>query len=307
MLEGLSDDLLVRVLSWLDDDDGSGKAFESTLTALHRVCRSWNRALGADKTGFWNAMVTGIHPRSNRVRGNPDRRAARRTTRSASEKATDPKQHFFRRRREIRHRLHREADALIARVLVPRLQRADCALLVRKHLRASPRWWARHQVPELEHRTLLHYAGWHGRTNTARVLLDHGASPRALDDSNASPLLIAAWAGRVCTTELLLDRLAPGDVRAHLAVRGVPPLTSSCGGKGPKPAREWARRKGFHRIARLLEKAAAAENPGESLRATPVPVAAGGRAGDTPKGIPPTPDGTSDRLDGKDKMKGEKL
>ena len=48
----------------------------------------------------------------------------------------------------------------------------------------------------------------------------------------------------------------PGVVDAASAA-GEPPQTSSCGGRGPKPAEEWARRKGYVRIADAIRRAGA--------------------------------------------------
>ena len=62
------------------------------------------------------------------------------------------------------------------------------------------------------------------------------------DRGGFTPLLMAAWCGQVDVTRLLLNAGAPIDDV------GVPPLTSSCGGKGPFDAATWAERKGYDRI-----------------------------------------------------------
>eukprot|EP01045_Picozoa_sp_COSAG04_P026835 COSAG04_NODE_3807_length_2511_cov_2.242537_2_plen_75_part_00 len=57
---------------------------------------------------------------------------------------------------------------------------------------------------------------------------DCGADVNATDDHGFSPLLMAAWAGRLAVVEWLLTR---DDV--ELGLEGVPPQSSSCGGRGP--------------------------------------------------------------------------
>ena len=74
------------------------------------------------------------------------------------------------------------------------------------------------------------------------------------DDLNATPLLIAAWAGHVSAVGVLLKKQVS---KAHLHQKGAPPLTSSCGGHGPKTALDWAQRKQFPEVVRLLKRAGA--------------------------------------------------
>ena len=62
------------------------------------------------------------------------------------------------------------------------------------------------------------------------------------DRGGFTPLLMAAWCGHEDLTMQLLIAGAPTDDV------GVPPLTSSCGGKGPFDAATWAERKGYDRI-----------------------------------------------------------
>ena len=62
------------------------------------------------------------------------------------------------------------------------------------------------------------------------------------DRGGFTPLLMAAWCGHKLLVGMLLNAGAPIDDV------GVPPLTSSCGGKGPFDAATWAERKGYGRI-----------------------------------------------------------
>ena len=63
------------------------------------------------------------------------------------------------------------------------------------------------------------------------------------DRGGFTPLLMAAWCGHAHLTWSLLNVGAPTDDV------GVPPLTSSCGGKGPFDAVTWAERKGYDEVA----------------------------------------------------------
>jgi hypothetical protein len=232
MLDGLPEDILVNILSRLDSS-----SLEDALRSLPCVCSSWRQALSNDKTRFWNLLA--------KRQGIP--RLGRR----------NPKQAFFRRQREIREASEKKTDRLVQQ-LVKRLCKSDCVAYIRKKLLVYPQI-AHHRVASMENRTLLHYASWYGRTKTVELLLeDYQASLFRVDDSNATPLLIAAWAGQAATVKILLAKLATlPDSNKCLDLKGVPPLTSSCGGKGPKTALCWAQRKDFPRVANLLEKVGA--------------------------------------------------
>lgn len=47
-------------------------------------------------------------------------------------------------------------------------------------------------------------------------------------------------------------------MQPDLTLKGVPPQSSSCGGRGPFTAEVWARRKGYDDIANMIRTAAAA-------------------------------------------------
>ncbi|KAJ1448081.1 hypothetical protein M885DRAFT_574892 [Pelagophyceae sp. CCMP2097] len=158
-----------------------------------------------------------------------------------------------RRRRAEAADLDREAWALWLK-----LHAGDCAAKVRKVLDATPKL-ATHKITFFADRTLAFLAAWRGRPRALRVLADAGADLLAGDTADCTPLIVAAWAGRhTCVAELLHHPA----VHADAARIGEPPQTSSCGGKGPKTALDWATRKGFVRIQNLLRVHGLAGAPG---------------------------------------------
>lgn len=115
-----------------------------------------------------------------------------------------------------------------------------------------------HRLSFYGDRTLLMLACWRGRLRCVRTLLEYGADVNARDAFDATPLLFASWAGRSNVVRWLLTTYATnGTSNCHidLDVSGCPPMTSSCGGKGPLPAKMWAQRKGFVDIVRMIDRA----------------------------------------------------
>ena len=97
-------------------------------------------------------------------------------------------------------------------------------------------------------------AAWRGRVRVVAFLLEQcGANVNATDDLGFTALMMAAWAGRLPTVRYLLTN-APD--RPDLTLEGIPPQSSSCGGRGPFTAEVWTRRKGFAAIANMLQAAA---------------------------------------------------
>ena len=242
MVDQLPDELLVTILS----SYVGSSLLQDTLSALPCVCRSWAQTL--EKVEFWRLLGQKhniiIRPRCR-----------------------NPKQFFWRRRHQLQTAMEDEADRTLLQ-WKQRLIKKDCVAYIRKQLTSIPDASLRHTllhraVPSEEHRTLLHTAAWHGRPAVIRLLLqEYHLSPCVEDNHHATPLLMAAWAGHERAVAILLECILndhkethPVLVLAYLQQKGVPPQSSSCGGKGPKSALEWATRKGFTSIVQQLETA----------------------------------------------------
>jgi hypothetical protein len=286
MLDMLPDEILWNIVLRLDP-------IEEALTVLPQVCRAWAHALDTKRTRFWIGLAElhGISSPSMSSNRNNKRRQSLRSHNTA-------KRSFFERKRQFDEARRLEADRIVWE-LWKRLRTKDCVGWVRKRLATRLKMeeeqhycnhysLVHHAVRGLEHRTLLHLACWCGCPRTVRLLLEeqHGASIHVVDDWNATPMLIAAWAGHVAVVKLLLEHLLQQQqqvrkdedlaeeetnggndnekrqqtarrTKYYLNLQGVPPLTSSCGGRGPKTAICWAERKGFGSVVRLLERAGA--------------------------------------------------
>ena len=134
-----------------------------------------------------------------------------------------------------------------------KLHRSDCEALVKKAHSQHP-LLAMHRISFYADRTLMMLAAWRGRVRVVAFLLEQGgANVNATDDLGFTALMMAAWAGRLPTVRYLLTK-APD--RPDLTLEGIPPQSSSCGGRGPFTAEVWARRKGFAAIANMLQAAA---------------------------------------------------
>ena len=132
-------------------------------------------------------------------------------------------------------------------ILAPTVRCSDAMKRLRDHLHNDPLLRPSQRHPSHGGATLLHLAALHNRTRCVRVLVDFRADVDALDDLNMSPLAVGAWAGNEQVVRMLLD------AGASLDARGIPPMSSACGGKGPYTAEEWARRKAdlYHRTSDL--------------------------------------------------------
>jgi hypothetical protein len=102
---------------------------------------------------------------------------------------------------------------------------------------------------DVNHRLVLHsgrtvafFAAWMGRLKTLqRLVVEFGADLSQEDDNDFSPLAVAAWAGQDKIVRWIVE--LSGHPYGDPLRRGVPPMTSSCGGKGPFTPLEWVRRK----------------------------------------------------------------
>jgi hypothetical protein len=287
MLDKLPDEILWNILTRLDP-------IEQVLTTIPRVCRAWNRALDGDQTRFWIGL-TELHgikvgkrqqlKRRRRRNTNAKRTFFKRKRETDQALRLETDQVVW----EIWKRLRKKDCVGWVRKRIASHNHQN-----EQQSKGSDNdndndndnntlnnsvSIVHHPVRGLERRTLLHLACWCGRTNTVRMLLEQqGASRHVVDDWNATPLLIAAWDGHEGVVRLLLEKQLlfkeekqtqqkddDDDNGTHthkeeyyyLNLPGVPPLTSSCGGRGPKTAICWAERKGHESIVRLLERAGA--------------------------------------------------
>jgi len=228
---------------------------EDFLPAISCVCRSWSQAFRSDQPRFWQLLA-----QNQGISLGGGATGCRQYNHSR-----DFKKLFYRRYRQVHQSRQNEVDEMIQE-LGRRLRKSDCVTHVRKRLNSgksgtfSPNMMTVNRaVPSLFHRTLLHLACWWGCRNTVRMLLtDFEASLFVTDDLNASPLLIAAWAGQTGVVKEILVHLRQElrhdkqKMRYYLEQKGASPLTSSCGGKGEKTALVWAYRKGFQSVVNLL-------------------------------------------------------
>ena len=172
--------------------------------------------------------------------------------------------------------------------LVQVLRERDAAASMRRELDRKPALPLAHRLELATHHghaTLLHATARYGRLACARLLLQRGDEGQrgdqglhsckgssgnelleALDGGGFTPLMMAAWCGHLSLVNLFLAHSSP------LSPKGVPPMTSACGGKGPFDAETWAERKGFSRVARAIRDAGsvpvrAARGHGDSAQA----------------------------------------
>eukprot|EP00277_Geminigera_cryophila_P012248 CAMPEP_0179439752 /NCGR_PEP_ID=MMETSP0799-20121207/23370_1 /TAXON_ID=46947 /ORGANISM="Geminigera cryophila, Strain CCMP2564" /LENGTH=262 /DNA_ID=CAMNT_0021222453 /DNA_START=18 /DNA_END=806 /DNA_ORIENTATION=- len=117
---------------------------------------------------------------------------------------------------------------------------------------------------DINHRLSLHSgrsvafsAAWMGRLRTLqRLVCQFSAALDQEDEMGFTPLAVAAWSGQ---TKVVTWILASGHPYGNLGRKGVPPMTSSCGGKGPYTILEWVQRKklpGWQKIEKALSEAA---------------------------------------------------
>lgn len=131
-----------------------------------------------------------------------------------------------------------------------RLHKSDAAAAVARELERHPWLDPSHALRFYSGANLLHLAARRGRLRTVRALCEeHGVALDAEDEGGFTALTYAAWSGREAVAKFLVGCGADASVRGH------PPTTSACGGRGRKTAAEWARRKGFDAIADMIESA----------------------------------------------------
>jgi hypothetical protein len=266
MLDRLPEEILVHILTIIISEQQQ-QPLEDVVKDLSCVCRSWSQMLDStpQRDRFWMLLAT-----------SQGFSIGHRRSRNTAKKM------FFRRYREVQQAKKHDMDKKIHK-LARRLEKNDCVALIRKSIStvtpsssptttiSSSTSIVHRAVPSMDHRTLLHLACWWGRIKTVKMLLnDCQASLFVQDDLNATPLLMAAWAGHSTVVQVLLTHLkgrqccGPEEdlpqtkllLQDYIHQKGIPPLTSSCGGRGPKTALVWAYRKKFPVVVKLLMQAA---------------------------------------------------
>lgn len=240
MLQTLPEEVLVNIVSWL-------YPLDEALAAIPCVCRAWRSSLDGNRERFWRGLAAEKGVKLPHISG--------RSTRLSM----DPKRAFMKRRRDVAAAGIVAADRAVWKIWL-RLHSSDCAALVRNVItqRSDRSISVDHRLHFFGNRTLLMLACWRGRTKVVAELLGAGASIHNMDDRGATPLLMASWAGHAHVIRILLLRNDKSSMMLKLLnQKGVPPMSSSCGGRGPKTAICWAYRKGFQDVVRLLELAGA--------------------------------------------------
>ena len=105
----------------------------------------------------------------------------------------------------------------------------DSPASVRRLAQKHPDIPLTHALRFYGHRTLAMLAAWRGRLRMLQEVaaMAGPASLTVADDGGFTPLCFAAWAGHDSVVSWLVAQGVPLDAQ------GVPPLTSSCGGRGP--------------------------------------------------------------------------
>ena len=222
----------------------------AALKMLSAVCKNWQ--LDSSRTELWYGLASRLRVEMPRSKARPLR------------STTDLRRTFFTACTARSAARLRSLDERAAR-LVRQMSLRDCLSQLRKELDRDGSPLPVDHVLD-GNATLLHAACRYNNVACAELLLDRaeeaaaaavdgkvrsGINPLLLvvDQGGFTPLLTAAWCGHLEATKLLLARGAP------TGSAGVPPMTSSCGGKGPYDAITWASRKGYHEVASEIARA----------------------------------------------------
>ena len=236
------------------------------IAALAAVCKHWR--LDGSRAELWHTLglARGVQmPRSSR----------------ALRSKADLRQTFISacRAQHVGRLAQWDARAM---TVIELMRQRDCAAKLRREIDKEPAIPVGHILDPASrrgHATLLHAACRFGRLACAKLLLDRApkvvtrldnsrgacGDPGAVlqgtlslsscpmaeikDAGGFTPLLMAAWCGHLELVELLLS------LGADATPAGVPPMSSSCGGRGPFDAATWAARKGYDEVVVAIRSA----------------------------------------------------
>lgn len=229
-LAALPDDALALVLSQMHPVD---------ILRASSTSRGWR--LAAPRPYLWRTVALSFH-----IELPPPRRPG-----GSTRLSTNLKRAFFTSYVRAKKTERMETERAAWQIWLA-LHRSDCVALVKKSYRRHPQL-ATHRISFYADRTLATLAAWRGRVRVLAFLLEKcGADVNAADELGFTALMMASWAGRLATVRYLLTD-AP--IRPDLTLIGIPPQSSSCGGRGPFTAEVWAQRKGFGAVSKLLQAA----------------------------------------------------
>lgn len=159
-------------------------------------------------------------------------RSAEGSARIATRNSRNLKMAFFKGVSARRRALNALADREVWQIWMT-MHARDCPAAVRRLIDIHPEIQLSHALSFYGHRTLAMLAAWRGRLRTLQEVVKRGGG-RCLataDDGGFTPLCFAAWAGHRHVVAWLVEQ-----PEVIFDPEGIPPLTSSCGGRGPHTA-----------------------------------------------------------------------
>ena len=95
-----------------------------------------------------------------------------------------------------------------------------------------------------EHAPLLCVAARFSKWGAVKTLLvDYHADPTVTDARGMNILSQAAWSGKFQIVRFIFQQCNNEELKVMVTAKGIPHMTSACGGKGPYNAYTWSRRK----------------------------------------------------------------
>ena len=153
-------------------------------------------------------------------------------SRIATRNSRNLKMAFFKGVCARRRAVHALADREVWQIWMT-MHTRDCPAAVRRLINTHPEVQLSHALSFYGQRTLAMLAAWRGRLRTLQEVVKRGGS-RCLataDEGGFTPLCFAAWAGHRHVVAWLVEQ-----PEVVFDQEGIPPLTSSCGGRGPHTA-----------------------------------------------------------------------